>query len=189
MRLTVKDVIEYNSPCFNCNNSILVKICIVNPEKISLDNRVNMIYSNNILECNLNIKYNSILNLKIDPKRNKFYTSHPQALTKFLSDYRLHLVSYCDGCQTEIHSNDLVFDFNKSIIEPTDIAREILYVNDNDTAYQIVSAKHFDISQLIIKYVNQNKEPFYLKLPFIPLSQFKTKEKFIQKIKTYLLFS
>lgn len=189
---TVKDFISYNNPCFICSNHISIKI---GNYRVT-HNESKLIYltpliSPDYTEIDLRITYNSHLTLKITNKTNRFQTNNPSALVKYLEENDLFLVSQC-VCYSIIESSPLKFDMNKGFIKPFGISKEIIMVNDDDNnmyfLYSVV-----DDSQSILEVTKLDKvfplSPSKLVLPLTLRRKFKSKEHFLNKMKTYLTFS
>lgn len=190
-KFTVKDFIAYNNPCFNCNNPINFKIGFSNSEPASetsyLRPTVNVLHT----EIDLLITYADAVRLYIFHKTNKIATNNPAGLEKYLSTHQLFLQSTCDTCYTQITSECLDFQLNKGFVKAAGIACERLMVSDKENLYQLTSLFATEKSHLVVDKVNRATplSPFTLETPLLPKYRFKNKQHFLEKIKTYLLFS
>lgn len=186
---TVKDFISYNNPCFICGHHISIKIGNYRPNESKLVFLTPLV-TPDYTEIDLRITYNSHLTLKIINKTNRFQTNNPSALVKYLEEHDLFLMSQCI-CYSIIEGTNLGFDMNKGFIKPFGISKEIVVVNDDDNMYFL----HSIVSdcQSILEVTRMNKvfplAPTKLVLPLTLRRKFKSKEHFLNKMKTYLTFS
>lgn len=190
-KFTVKDFITYNNPCFSCGNKISFRI----GSKVT-DGIADIIYLRpNVTldrtEVDLKISYTQTLQLWTFHKSNKILSSDIEGLTNYLTDHKLVLNSRCDHCYTTIESFPLEFNLPKGFIKPVSINKEMLIVSDDMNMYQIHSYFPEEKSFVAIDRINKTTpvSPMRLELPLLPLYKFKDKEHFINKIKTYLIFS
>lgn len=186
---TIKDFINYNGPCFSCKSKInfRVGVSIVNSQQPSI--YLVPTVTNDFIEIDLKHKYNSELKLKIFPKTNKFSTSNTARLIKYLDDKKLSLRSRCDGCGTNIDSESLEFNFLQCFIKPVGICDEKLVVTHDKHLYEVYSYFTDNRSTIVFIKIDSNEDGKWVSLPLLPLYKFKNKEKFLEKIKTYILFS
>lgn len=205
-KFTVKDFIAYNNPCFSCGSPINFRVGFVDLEnkdpKLTWqasqwepDSRsyLRPVVTQNHTEIDLIIKYstNEALKLCVFHKTNKILTNSNLGLTKYLGGHKLFLSSHCDKCHTQIESQFLDINVDKGYINAVGISSERLMVTTTDRMFQIVSSF---IEEKSIVYVDRLDKtgplhPFTLELPLIPRYKFKDREHFINKIKTYMLFS
>jgi hypothetical protein len=191
-KFTIKDFIAYNNPCFSCNSPINFKIY---SETIGsgTSGHLNPTVLPNYTEIDLSIKYSNMeaLKLFIVHKTNKILCSNNQGLTKYLSERKLTLVSTCDRCKTQITSEPLKFDLEKGHVEATYLKYERLMVHEGDNIYQIDSNFETEKSVLIVEKLNAVKplSPLRLNLPILPKYRFKDRAHFLNKVKTYIIFS
>lgn len=198
-KFTVKDFITYNGPCFSCNSKISFQIGVFKTK----EKQIPAVYltptvTNEIIDIDLKTNYRDSLNLKIFTKTNKFTTSSIKSLIKYLDEHGLFLRSKCDNCQTSVDSEAIEFNILKEFIAPVAISDERLVVRDNTHQYELYSS--FEpgvqggsialISSLnaAVKSNTQNKL-IRIDLPLLPMYKLKNKERFIQKMKTYIVFS
>ena len=154
------------------------------------------------LYCNLFRRYNKSLNIKLFLKTNDLETDIPE-LKKYLRFHKLYLENICYKCETAIKSEELVFDFNKNILKPIKIEKEILYLIEEKNKYRIRSdyltnnseitssssgtfSDTFSFSNIVN---NKKSEELTFNLPLITLGKLKTREKILNKVRTCLNFS
>jgi len=190
-KFKVKDFIEYNSPCFGCNNHINFKVGFIN----TIEGVFSYLPKPNVTpeytEIDLLINWSSSLTLHIFHKTNKFSTNNVKNLTKYLEDHKLFLYSNCDRCYTEITSQCLNFNFENGLISAVGLDAERLMVSDKEFSYQISSFYSTGKSNLIVDRIDKVKpiSPLIIELPLLPKSRFKNRQHFLNKIKTYITFS
>lgn len=192
-RFTVKDFIAYNNPCFSCGNKINFKLGFINSN--IQDNNTSSYLRASILpeytEIDLSISYFDSLKLFIFHKTNKILSNNNNALTKYLSSHKLFLSSTCSSCLTGIESQYLDINCSKQFINAVGISTEFLVVRDEKKIYSISSSFIENKSILIVDKLDRviPLSPTILTLPLVPLFKLKNKENFLDKVKTYLLFS
>lgn len=190
-KFTVKDFITYNNPCFSCGNKISFRIGSIATVSASdvIYLRPNVTLDRT--EVDLKISYTQTLQLWTFHKSNKILSSDIEGLTNYLTDHKLVLNSRCDHCYTTIESFPLEFNLPKGFIKPVGVNKEMLIVSDDMNMYQIHSYFPEEKSFVAIDRINKTTpvSPMRLELPLLPLYKFKDKEHFINKIKTYLIFS
>jgi len=195
-KFTVKDFIAYNNPCFSCGHQIKFQFGFMN-----LDTRSDASYlpkpivNKDYIEVDLRISYSDSLKLWIEHKTNKFFASSPSAFKDYLNNHKLFLASSCDHCMTTIESQFLEFNlqlgYNLSRVNAVGIAREHLLVNKDDKIHMISSSFIEEKSVISVTSLDRVKplSPFIMELPLVPLYKLKTKEKMLEKINTYMIFS
>ena len=190
-KFTVKDFITYNGPCFSCRAKVNFKVGVTYINQ-SIDSvHLVPVVKNDFIEIDLKINYHDGLKLRIFPKTNKIQTSSMRGLTKYLDEHKLYLRTHCDHCYTSVESQFLEFNLLKEFIKPVGISREMVIVNDGNNMYQVHSSFIDESSVVIIDRISKTTPitPIRMELPLLPIYKFKTKERFLEKMKTYLIFS
>lgn len=183
---TIKDFILYNSTCFICYNKT-----IFSPlnKRVTGESKISYHITNNDLVMVLKTSYNGNLNLYIDLLSNTFKTSNYDNLGYFLFKNDIYLKSFCNNCQSSICSEKIEFDLYRLHIKPFSLLNEMLYFNHNNIYYSVISDfidnKTIIISDSGILDPNISK----IELPLMPLYILKTKQKLIESISVYTLFS
>lgn len=191
-KFTVKDFITYNGPCFSCQSKIVFQVGVFNTKSKQSATSVFLspTVTNDFINIDLRINYRDSLNLRIFTKTNKFTTSSMKSLTKYLDEHGLFLRSKCDNCHTNVDSEALEFNLLKEFVVPVAIGDERLVVNHNRYLYELYSNFGSSCSILIISTtVSPPITPIRMELPLLPMYKLKNKERFIEKVKTYLVFS
>jgi hypothetical protein len=190
-KLTVKDFITYNNPCFSCGDNVFIRVSSVDMLSDSETVHLTPLLTKDSLDIYLKITYNSTLVLKIFLKSNKIETTDFGSLTKYLEEHRLYLRSDCNKCCSHMESQFLDFNFSKNFVHPTSISNELLIVKNNNTTYQLSSSFFDDKSLLMVDKPNQlsHYSTEYFNLPLLPLHKLKNRQRFLEKMKIYILFS
>lgn len=192
-QFTVKDFIKYNGPCFNCNNPINFRVGVSNYNADAVAT-LRPSFKNDHFSVDVQIKNSRSLQLWVFYKTNKIVTSDIKEFKSFVRDHSVYLKSYCDKCYCSIESKALEFDTDNLFIKPVGIARESLHV---DTEKAIIHIESYDLdpnnSGTVATITSLEKKatapPARINLPLIPLYKFQTKEKMLEKLKTYIVFS
>lgn len=196
-KFTVKDFILYNSPCFICNheNNFYFEIDKTgeSPNFIGRVSKRAMV-TKDYTSVELIVHYSKNLFIKIDHKTNKFTTSSVPDLINYLKENSLSMRISCTKCAASITTNYLDFNLDKLFVYPATLHTEMYLVVDENNSYSVCSS--FNIKKQSILTVSKNSDikknvhkPQTLYLPLIPIYKFKTREKFLNKIKTYIIFS
>jgi hypothetical protein len=196
-KMTVKDFIIYNSPCFSCGNTISLKLVVKRKgdrNKLSPSESIGFVINKDVVEIKLTVSYSFQLKLNIQYKTNKFITNNTEKFQDYMDKHDCHLLSSCNKCGTYIRSNVLMFDMDHNFINPIEIDEEYLKVRvDTNVDYMLHSffEEKKSYFQAIVRPSNLKELPktFITELPLIPLSKVKARHKFINKLKTYLIFS
>ena len=190
-KFTVADFIAYNNPCFSCDNQINFKIGFLDLETKADISYLRPTVGPTYTEIDLLITYSNALKLYIFHKTNKILTNNRQGLTRYLSGHKLFLRSACDKCYSQIESQYLDFNLDKGRVLAVGISSERLVVMDKQNIYQINSFFLADKSNLIVDRIDKTRplSPTNLELPLLPKYRFKNREHFIDKMKTYIVFS
>lgn len=185
---TVKDFIAYNNPCFSCAQKVSITIGV---SEAGVDGWAYLkpLITVDHTSIDLKITYTKTLKLIVNHTTNKFTTSDSGELSSYLSTHRVFLRSMCDKCYTVIDSCYLEFNLNKGFIHPTMISQENLIVTDDKNMYHVYSSLASEKSVIIVDKLDRPASPVRFDAPLIFLSKFKNKERFLNKMKTYLVFS
>ena len=196
-KFTVKDFILYNSPCFNCksHNNFYFEIDKADVTtgfvgRISKRAIVVAEYT----EVELVVHYAKNLLIRIDHKTNKFTTTNLSDLTEYLKLNKLSMRLRCHRCLAEITTNTMDFNLEKMFVHPVTLQYETYIVKDNVNSYAVYSSYGiYKKSMITISKIANIKKNIHkaeqITLPLIPIYKFKTKEKFLNKMKTYVIFS
>ena len=189
-KFTVKDFIGYNNPCFSCGERISFKLGIVT-NGVDGSAQLRPTVKPEYTVVDLKVTYSKTLQLWIFHNTNKFIASNPIDFTEYLNENHLFLHSKCDKCMSSIESMFLEFNKDMGFVKPVSISREILLVNDDRNQFILNSSFAWNKSVLSADRLDKTApiSPIVLDLPLLPLYKFKTKERFLNKVKTYVVFS
>ena len=189
-KFTVKDFIAYNNPCFGCDEHIHFKVGIVTD---GLDGSAELrpTVKQDYTVVDLKTTYNSTLQLWIFHTSNKIVCSDSKELTEFLKTNKVFLQSKCDKCLSTIESQFLEFNLDKGFVKPTGVSKETFVIKDDANMYQVATNTIWDTTVVVVDRLDRTTPitPLIFNLPMLPLYKFKTKERFIEKMKTYITFS
>lgn len=180
-QLTLKDFVDYNSPCRLCNKA----------PSIELFNQQSGISYGNFELSGTNIKFT--LNSKYNPENSTFiifnaktnnYTANFDLSESSYGEekYRFKFVLYCKSC-VMIHSATLVFE--KDYIKPFKIDWERVNLKIDNREFIVLTESSQDYSSIWTSSIGNNK----IQIPSLPISKWKTKEKLVNTVLTYLTFS
>lgn len=189
-KFSIKDFVNYNSPCFNCGELINLRIVTgIAGEEVQLPTPI---IKGDMIGIDLKHKYQSSISLIINGKTNKFQTNNMDAFKKYVSTLPLRLTSRCNKCCTFIRSHLLSFNYQKEFIYLTTIHNEILFLSTKDKKYCLTTISEENRSQLVLDKLDEKGKIITrsnMELPPLPLYKLKNKENFIKKIGIYLTFS
>ena len=189
-KFTVWDFINYNAPCFSCNNKIEFRLRFCRKDNAA-NSYFKPVVKSDHSEVDLKITYSDAVKLSIYHKTNKIATNDLSGLVKYVDENKLYLASVCDFCGTNIRSDYLEFDFNKNLIVAVELHIEILSLSDGQNHYIIKNNFNDDKSRVVISIINRGDPPppIVLNSPLLPRYKFKDKKQLIEKLKLYLTFS
>ena len=185
-KLTVKDFILYGSPCFGCGNPLNFKL-----GQNSLGSLTTVI-GPRYIEVDLKVSYTSVLTLYVFHKTNEILATDKQALIAYLDKHKLFLQTYCVKCGTHITSQPLKIHVDRNFIEGTTLSSEFITVKDKGQLYQLRTYYDQGSSHLLVIPEPDTKSGGHqlnMDLPLLPRERFKDRQHFIDKIRTYVVFS
>jgi len=189
VKLTLKDFILYNSPCFSCGNNTQLEFFLIDrggPTPLNVALKTNILGSH--IEVIVKVTYKSSLSITIDPKHNSWVSNNATMLHQLLSQYGLYVTSDCKICGTYICSNAFTILWSKKLILPLDIEKEFVIIKTDKGTYYL-STYEKDITLLEFTKNKLNSPIFELKIPKLLICDLKDKDALIKKINTYMLFS
>lgn len=193
-KFTVKDFIFYNSPCFNCSGDSIFYFLIRDMTESQSYPRFPASFSSKkaivmptYTEVELVVHYANNLTIRIDHKTNKFIATSKHALVKYLNQIELSLELRCNKCFAQITSNSIEFNMEKDFINPISLCLESFTIQDAKSNYHVRT--YFDSKQTFITTSSPKVKSLGMQLPTLPIYKFKTRAKFLEKIKTYITFS
>lgn len=190
---TVKDLVLYNNPCKMCGGKSSVALIPVGKNETAYSSTIDAQYEGSNLLFNLKFTYNNRLMILINPKTNKFEltgigTDLKRSFRRFRHNNNLMIESKCASCGTYVHSNYL--DFNLDYIRPMNIFSESIVVKTELSFYQMMTDFSTNTSNIVvIKHRHQSVPAFTLQIPALSLKDIGSKERFLKKIKLYMILS
>lgn len=189
-KLTVKDFIDYSCPCFGCGKPNNFRLGV---KRGLLDtNYLRGVIGPNFVEIDLYATYSSGLKLYIFHKTNEILSSDKQALMAYLADRQIFLEAFCPNCHSQTTSHTLKFHVDKGFIEGATLETELTAVIDSGKLYHLYSYYDKNISNLLVVPEPNTKSGgnrLSMELPLMPRERFRNRRRFIEKIKTYIVFS
>lgn len=187
-KFTLKDFITYNNPCFSCNENIFLRVRVTgNNRHMDSQGWLRPLVKPELTEISIKENYSNALKLQILHQSNKILTSDLIELSEYLKEHRLYLTSQCGNCSTTIDTEQLEFNLEKGFLKPVKLAREDLLVQEPGSTYHVSS--NFSKKKSRVHIYKPGSQPIEIDLPLYSLAKFKTKEKFLHKLKTYAIFS
>lgn len=189
-KFTVKDFISYNNPCFSCKSNINFYFVTESKDlsKAKQAGYINPIVSSQSTSVDLIKSYSHSLTLDIYHKTNKFYAANWHELQSYLMDHNLTMNSSCPTCKSIVVSKKLIFDFKNKYIQPTEVRKEYLIIEDKEKVYNLKTNMDKNSTHIEV-YSDFSQNSWELDTPALPIFKFKNKANIIKKIKTYIIFS
>lgn len=196
-QFTLKDFLLYGEPCICCNKPLRVFACKVDiPSELTIGFYQNSLCNNN-LKIILYKKYKTTLELNINIKSNRYNVSNQKKFKDFLSKFTLKFTKRCvpflgqeSGCgDVHIISNFIKFNEN-GFIEPITLQSELILLENDNIIYDIHTL--YDIQKTEINIQSNTILDIHdetIVIPALQINKYKTKEKLLKKLKTYILFS
>lgn len=190
----VKDFIQYVSPCFGCEKPLSLRIMYKHKKEEENIPSVSLtpVITDKHLAVDLSIKYSSQLRLWIFHKSNTFMVNDNKAFNNYIADHNLWLMAEC-SCNTYYYSNDLNFQtFNfPQTIGATTLRSEHIIIHEKDTTYVIHSdfINNKTAADIFKSVASSRSNHLTFNLPLLPKYKIKTKQKLLDKLNTYILFS
>jgi len=190
-KFTLNDFCNYFPTCFCCGKSTdFFVYSAYNGFNLKIDTLLTPIS----LILTPKVSYHFNINLEINKINNSFTTNNEQGFKEYINGRKFKLVSRCVVCKCEVVTHPLVFDTSKNILLPFTIKSENLVIKDDKgfTYYLDTDLDDPDKKSLIEIYSTKTNSDFLdvkTKLNSYPIYKFKTKERFIKKMITFLNFS
>lgn len=189
-KFTVKDFISYNNPCFSCKSNINFYF-VTETKDLSSPKQpgyINPIVSAQSTSVDLIKSYSHSLTLEIYHKTNKFYAANRHELESYLTDHSLLMNSACPTCKSTTVSKKLVFDFKNQYVQPTEVRKEYLTIEEKEKVYHLRTNMDKNTTHIEV-YSDFSQQSWELDTPALPIYKFKNRANIIKKIKTYIIFS
>jgi hypothetical protein len=189
-QLTLKDILSFYTPCLNCGNQINLSWC-VNKGSINFSSTFSPTLDGKMLIIDLKTTYYNKFSLMIDIASHSFISSNSAELVTYVADTECYLNLRCFKCNSELNTSQLIFDLSRRTIKPLTIKNEMWYLKDDEYLYSIYTDIYENTSNV---FVHKNKELSYTpvwqkRLDALPINKFENKEKFLEKLQTFITFS
>jgi hypothetical protein len=185
-KFSLKDFVNYNSPCFSCGQ-------LINLELISKDNQtfvhLKPVINQHYTTITLHIGWGKNLTLAIDHRTNKFATNDMIAFKTYLTINQLFLRCKCGNCQSYCDSEYFEFQLDQGIVRAVSISEEALVFHDQESTYYVDSFYPEEKTVISITEKETPYKGFTLTTPLMPRWKFKNKEQLLNKIRLYATFS
>jgi hypothetical protein len=180
---------NYNNPCFSCNSKISFTLNLINRNTL-IETPLKPVTTQKYIKFKLLVGYDSCLELVINRITNQFSSNDPEFLMTHLKSRDIRFTSYCIKCGTSIQSNMAALSFDNGFIKPLTISREYLIAKVKNYEYVATTIFEENKSHLLIVDKKKNSlDNFSISTSLLPLYKIKTKQKFIDKLKLYAVFS
>lgn len=193
-QFTLKDFINYNNPCKVCNTYVNIVA-----EIHDTDNEEEYISITGVLEDhNLLFKlfqnYYDSLELMVNPKNNYIYPlAKSQASTRlqsYIKDNNFFFYTSCSKCHTSVESKvaEFVLAPIYPYIKPLEISFENINLVTSNCYYALRSTLETNTTKLFVHDLRTNvRESF--ETPLVQLSELKSSEEILERIRIILAFS
>lgn len=189
--LTLKDFLSIGNPCLDCGKALIFRATTSYYKDGSVFTIApTFIPENKSFLFELESFYESKLLISINPYSHKISLPNEDGFRKYLKNYCFSFFSACGANEITIQTKDVSFDLDKKIMLPINLSYEVIKIvagKEMLTLFTDYSKKTSAITRCKISDAPNYNEP--VDVPLLPLSKFKNKAHFIEKIKTYLAFS
>jgi hypothetical protein len=185
---TIKDFIQNNSPCLNCQQNMLLYVVLTKPNSVPphLQDEFFLLphVCKDYIEIDLNIRYDNCLKLFVYQKSNKITTNSLPGLQSYLHDCKLHFTLECKFCDLHINTQYAKFCLDQSFMRPIKIDFEYLTLNCSNT--KMIVMNNYRTNESTVQLISKKQEFFHL--PLINRNSL-DKKSYFQKIQKYLMLS
>lgn len=197
-KLTLKDFLTFYTPCLSCGakSSLTWIVTYKNPKLIIPSSSNNLgefvpTLNGKLLEIDLKVTYFNKFSFMIDIMSHSFISSNAAQFLEYLGETNCYIQLKCNKCNSQVISNNLEFDVNRRILKPITLKGEIWHIVDEENFYNVFTNMDKDESEIIVDKINSTTPltPWRKVLEAIPINRFNNKEEFLDRIKTYMVFS
>lgn len=194
----VKDFIQYCSPCFACDGLMTFRLGVRERHPtvaVPDDDRPNSystVVTDKYVESELNIRYHSSLKIWIYHRNNKVVASNSTTFSNFLAEKRLFLYCVCSVCRSDIASKPLDFQTFNGVVGPATLHFERYNISVKNRRYSLETdfVKGTSIGR-VRTYIapNVSKADLVFNMKLLPKYKIGSRQKLIDKLNTYAIFS
>jgi len=192
-QLTLKDFLSFYSPCISCKNKVNLSWAA---KKSSLQFAGNVGEFSPTLEgknltIDLKTTYFNRFSLMIDIVTHAFITSDSAEFIKYAAETECFLQAKCFKCNSQVRTTNFKFDTNKRLLKPLSIKDEMWHITDEGYLYNVYTNMESGESDFIVDKIEQptHLNAWNKKLEAMPINRFTSREDFLERIKTYMVFS
>ncbi len=196
-KLTLKDFLTFYTPCISCGAKASL-VWIVNRKDVNGLMSMGLItgefptnLNGKLLEINLKLTYFNKFSLMIDITSHAFISTDSAQFTQYIGESDCYIQLKCLKCNSQVLTNYLQFDLNRRILKPITIKGEQWHIMDDEHIYNIYTNMERDESEIIVDKINAPTplSPWRKVLESMPINRFNSKDDFLERIKTYMVFS
>lgn len=205
-KLTLKDFLSFYTPCLSCNakNSLSWIVNYRSPKLLAPSNINQMLAPSNInlgeflpvlngkqLEIDLKVTYFNKFSLMIDIVSHSFISSDASQFLSYTLETNCFIQLKCMKCNSHVITNNLEFDTKRRLLKPLTIKGELWHICDEENIYNVYTNMDKEESEIIVDKINATTPltPWRKILEALPINRFSSKEEFLERIKTYMVFS
>lgn len=143
------------------------------------------------LTIDLKTTYYNRFSLMIDIITHTFISSDSSEFAKYAAETECYVQAKCFKCNSQVMTTDLKFDVNKRILKPVSIKGEIWHITDEENIYNIYTNTDKEESEIIVDKINAVTplSPWRRTIEALPINRFSSREDFLDRIRTYMVFS
>lgn len=192
-KLTLKDFLTFYTPCLSCKNKINLT-WIARKSSLAMTPNVGEFsptLDGKSLTIDLKTTYYNRFSLMIDIITHTFISSDSSEFAKYAAETECYVQAKCFKCNSQVMTTDLKFDVNKRILKPVSIKGEIWHITDEENIYNIYTNTDKEESEIIVDKINAVTplSPWRRTIEALPINKFSSREDFLDRIKTYMVFS
>lgn len=195
----IKDFIKYCSPCFGCDHLMTFRVGYRDRGENDMAPDANIwaethmaIVTDEYTEVELSIRYRTNLKFWVYHRTNKLVASDAHSFNEFIHKRELYLYCKCVHCQSQIVSKPLDFQRFNGIVAPTSLRYEEFHISIENKRYSLATDFTTGKSVGILRtYTEPNVSGPDLKweMKLLPKYKLGTRQKLIDKLDTYAVFS
>lgn len=192
-KFTLKDFLSFYTPCLSCKNKVNITW---SARKTALDFTASLgefapNFDGKHLSIDLKTTYYNKFSVMIDITSHSVISSDSAEFARYAAETECFVNLKCHKCNSYIASTQFKFDLNKRILKPFSIDSEMWHMIDDEHMYNIYTTMHNEESHIIVDKINATTpiSPWQKKITAIPINRFMGKEDFLERIKTYMVFS
>lgn len=192
-QLTLKDLLSFYGPCLSCGNKINL---VWYTSKTSLQYGQNVgefvpSLSGKTLTIDVKNTYHNKFSIMIDIMSHSILSSDSSEFVRYIGEANCSMQIKCYKCNSQVKTTTFKFDLNKRIIRPFSVDSEMWHITDDGAVYHIYTNMPSDETHIVVDDMKAVKPlaAWEKKIMAVPINRFSGKEEFLERIKTYMVFS